>query len=147
VDEDGVSVSAPLAHQGRAGVQRDTGIDGQSAFLCSSGQALQAASQRGTRAAIGALLQFIGKGSDQQIAAEAERRASAMQLAPGKPQLLGRSIEQAGNFGFDIAQARLSSVVVPLAASAENGRRRATVLASRRIMDCWLHGLAGSAMR
>jgi hypothetical protein len=31
-----------------------------------------------------------------------------MQLAPGKPQLLCRSIEQAGDFGFDIAQARLS---------------------------------------
>ena len=56
-----------------------------------------------------------------------------MKFAPGKPQLLCRSIEQAGNFGFDIAQARLSCVVVSVAAATENGGRPARVLASRRI--------------
>jgi hypothetical protein len=96
---------------------------------------------------MGALLQIIGKSSDQQIAAEAQRRSSAMQLAPGKPHLLCRSIEQAGNFGFDIAQARLSCVVGPVAASTENGRRPARVLASRCIVDRRLHALAGSAIR
>jgi hypothetical protein len=38
-------------------------------------------------------LQVIGKGADQQIATNPERRFGAMQLAPGKPQLLCRSIE------------------------------------------------------
>ena len=33
LDEDGVRVSAPLPHQGRAGLQHDTAIDGQSASL------------------------------------------------------------------------------------------------------------------
>jgi hypothetical protein len=33
VDKDSVRVSAPLAHQGRAGLYHETGIDGQSAFL------------------------------------------------------------------------------------------------------------------
>jgi hypothetical protein len=35
--EDRVSVPAPLTYQGRAGLQRDTGIEGQSAFLHLSG--------------------------------------------------------------------------------------------------------------
>ena len=55
-----------------------------------------------------ALLQLIGKGSDQQIATEAQWRASAAKLKPSKPQLRCRSIEQARDFGFDLAQARLS---------------------------------------
>jgi hypothetical protein len=33
VDEDSVRVSAPLAHQGRAGLEHETGSDGQRAFL------------------------------------------------------------------------------------------------------------------
>jgi hypothetical protein len=68
-----------------------------------------------------------------------------MPLAPDKPQLLCRPIEQPGEFGFD--QAWLSGSVVPIAASTANGRRPARVLASRRIVDCRLHALAGSAMR
>src|SRR5215475_2025464 len=56
---------------------------------------------------MGALLQMIGKSSDQQVAAETHRRSSAMKLTPGKPQLLCRSIDQAGNFGFEIAHTRL----------------------------------------
>jgi hypothetical protein len=94
---------------------------------------------------MGTLLQIIGKGSDEQVAAETHRRSRAMPLAPDKPQLLCRPIEQPGEFGFD--QAWLSGSVVPIAASTANGRRPARVLASRRIVDCRLHALAGSAMR
>ena len=55
---------------------------------------------------MGALLQLIGKSSDQQIAAEAQRRVGAMQLAPGKPQLLCRPIEQPGDFAIKLGQVR-----------------------------------------
>src|SRR5690348_3928129 len=97
---------------------------------------------------MGALLKFVGKASDEQIAAHPKRQFGAMQLAPRKPQLLCRSIEQAGDFRFDVAQARLSyAVVVAVAAPIRNGRWPASVLASRRIVDCRLHALAGSAMR
>jgi len=92
-------------------------------------------------------LQFIGKGSDQQIATEAQRRVSAVKLTPGKPQLRCRSIEQAGDFGFDIARVRLSCATVPVAASTGNRRRPARVLASRRTVDCTRHALANVAMR
>ena len=73
-----------------------------------------------TRATKDLFLQFIGKGSDQQIATEAQRRVSAVKLTPGKPQLRCRSIEQAGDFGFDIARVRLSCATVPVAASTGN---------------------------
>jgi len=33
VDEDSVRVSAPLAHQGRAGFEHETGIDGHRGFV------------------------------------------------------------------------------------------------------------------
>ena len=94
-----------------------------------------------------ALLQFIGKGSDQQIATEAQRRASAAKLTPSKPQLRCRSIEQARDFGFDLSQARISCALIPVAPSTGNERRPASVLASRRIMDIRFHALAGAAMR
>jgi hypothetical protein len=70
-----------------------------------------------------------------------------MQLAPGKPKLLRRPIEQASNFAFDIAHAGLSRSVVPIAATIGNEHRPARALASRRILDCGLHAFAGSAMR
>ena len=90
---------------------------------------------------------LTGKASHEQIATNPKRRFGAMQLAPGKPQLLCRSIEQAGDFGFDIAQARLSCSVVAVAAATGNGRRPASVLASRRNVECGFHALAGSTMR
>jgi hypothetical protein len=96
---------------------------------------------------MGTLLQIIGNGSDEQVAAETHRRSRAMQLAPDKPQLLCRPIEQPGDFGFGLEQARLSCSVVPIAASTANGRRPARVLVGRRIVDCGLHALAGSAIR
>jgi hypothetical protein len=69
--EDGMGVSAPLPHQGRAGLQHYSGIERTSAFLELSGQGLQAALQRAARAAMGALLQLIGEPPDDQIATEA----------------------------------------------------------------------------
>ena len=85
VDEDSVRVPAPLAHQGRAGLEHETGIDGHRGFLGGAGQALQAAPQRPARAAMTLLLQLMGEVADQQIATEPERRSRAMQLAPGDP--------------------------------------------------------------
>jgi hypothetical protein len=96
---------------------------------------------------MGMLLQLMSKGSDQQIATETQRRASAVKLTPGMPQLRCRSIEQAGDFFFDLARVRLSCAVTPVPASIGNGRRPARVLASRRIADRRPHALAGSAMR
>jgi hypothetical protein len=80
-----VRVSAPLAHQGRTGLEHETGIDDHRRFLRGSGQALQAAPQRPAHAAIALLLQLIGEGADQQIATEPERRPGAIRLPPGKP--------------------------------------------------------------
>jgi hypothetical protein len=96
---------------------------------------------------MGALLQLIGKGSDQQIATEAQRRSGAVELTPSKPQVWCRSLGQASDFVFGLARTRLSCALVPVAPSTGNGRRPARVLASRRIVDCGLHTLAGSAMR
>ena len=93
------------------------------------------------------LLQFIGKGSDQQIATEAQRRVGAVKLTPGKPQLRCRSIGQAGDFGFDIARVRVSCAIVLVAASIGNRRRPARVLASRRIVNSRFHALAGPSTR
>jgi hypothetical protein len=38
----------------------------------------------------------IGKGSDHQIATEAQRGSGAMQFPPSKPQLVRRLIDRAG---------------------------------------------------
>ena len=69
--EDGVGVSAPLPHQGRAGLHHNIGIDGTSAFLELSRQSPKAALQGAARAPMGALLQLIGEPPDDQIATEA----------------------------------------------------------------------------
>ena len=91
-NEDGVRVPAPLAHEGRAGLQDNAAVDSASAPLPICGEGLQSAVQRAVGAAMGALLQIIGKASDQQIATHPKRRLGAMQLAPGQPQLLCRSV-------------------------------------------------------
>ena len=70
-NQHGVGVSAPLAHQHRAGLRHDTGAEGRAAFLELSGYAMQAALQCWTRAALGSLLQLMSKGSDHQIATKA----------------------------------------------------------------------------
>ena len=147
VDEDRVGVSVPLAHQGRASLQYETRIDGKSAFLDLSGQGPEASPQRGAQTTMGALLQLIGEGSDQQIATEAQRWPGAMQIAPGKPQIVCRPIDQFGNFDVDRGPTRLSCSIVPLAASTGHGRRPASVLASRSIVGRGFHALPGAAMR
>jgi hypothetical protein len=91
--EDGMGVSAPLPHQGRAGLQRSAGIEGTSAPLELCRQNPQAALDGAARATMGVLLQFIGKGSDHQIATEAQRRPGAVKLAPSKPRLVRRPID------------------------------------------------------
>src|SRR5262249_56058720 len=93
---------------------------------------------------MGALLQMIGKSSDQQVAAETHRRPSAMKLTPGKPQLLCRSIDQAGNFGFEIAHARLSCATVSITAPTRNAQWPARGLATPRIIYPGLHALTAS---
>jgi hypothetical protein len=70
-----------------------------------------------------------------------------MQLAPSKPQLVRRSIDQSGNFAFDLGHIRVSRSVISVAASTERGRRLARVLASRSVVDWGPHTLAGAAMR
>ena len=86
--EDSMGVTAPLAHQGRTGLQHYAGVERTSAFLELSRQKLQAALQRAARAAMGALLQLIGEPPDDQIATEAQGRSGVMQCPPGTPQLL-----------------------------------------------------------
>jgi len=108
---------------------------------------MQAPPQRQAGTAMDALLQLVGKGSDHQIATEAQRRTRAMQFAPSKPQLVRRPIDQPGNFVFELGRARVTRSVVPVAAATENGRRPVRILASRSVVDCGPHRLAGSAMR
>src|SRR5262249_43730308 len=86
---------------------------------------------------MGALLQMIGKSSDQQVAAETHRRPSAMKLTPGKPQLLCRSIDQAGNFGFEIAHARLSCATVSITAPTRNAQWPARGAGERTHRGLW----------
>ena len=92
-NEDGVGVSTPLTNQSRAGLQHDSGIKGRAALFALSGQTLQAALQAPAGSATALLLCLMSEGSDQQIATDPKSRFGAMQLAPGKPQLLCRSIE------------------------------------------------------
>ena len=92
-NEDGVGVPTPLTNQCRAGLQHGGGIEGRAALFALSGQSLQAALQCPAGSAIALLLQLVNEGSDQQIATNSKRRFGAMQLAPGEPQLLCRSIE------------------------------------------------------
>ena len=86
-DEDGMGASAPLPHQGRAGVQRSAGVERTNAFLELVRQNPNAALQSAARAAMGALLQLIGEPPDDQIATEAQGRSGVMQCPPGTPQL------------------------------------------------------------
>ena len=142
-----MGVTAPLAYQGRAGLQYDTGIEGRAAFLELSGQGLQALPQHSAGPATSPLLQLIGKSSDQQIAAEPLRWSGAMQSPPGKPQFVGRPFHQFGNLAVDLGDICTARPISPLAASSGNKRRLARVLASRSVVDWRLHALAGAAMR
>ena len=126
-NQDSVGVTAPLAHQHRAGLRHKTGVERRAAFLELLGQALQAAPQRPAYAAITFLLQLMGEGSDQQIATEPKRRSSAMQLAPGNPQILRRPFGQAGHLAFDLGGVRTARPIVPIAIPVANRRRLARV--------------------
>src|ERR1700738_2937757 len=106
--EDGMGVSAPLPHQGRAGLQHSAGIERTSASLDLSRQNPQAALQGAGWTALGALLQLIGEASDDQIATEAQRRSGVMQCPPHTPQLLCRLTNQSGNLAFKVGQVRAS---------------------------------------
>jgi hypothetical protein len=87
-NEDGVGVATPLTDQCRARLERGAQIGGRAALFALSGQSLQAALQSPAGSAIALLLQLVSEGSDQQIATNPKRRFGAMQLAPGKPELL-----------------------------------------------------------
>jgi hypothetical protein len=93
------------------------------------------------------LLQLIGEGSDQQIATEPLRRSGAVQLPPGNPQFVRRSIRQFGDLPVHLGDIRVARSVGPGACSTGNGRRLARVLASRRIVNWRFHARGGSAMR
>src|SRR6202030_2068222 len=143
--EDGMGVSTPLPHQGRAGLQHDVGIEGTSAFLELCRQSPKAALQRAARAPMGALLQLVGEPPDDQIATEAQRRSGVMQRPPGTPQLLCRPIDQPGDFAIKPGQVRASQTVVSAAVWTETGGGLARVLASRCNVDRRSHRAAGSA--
>jgi hypothetical protein len=69
---------------------------------------------------MGALLQIIGKGSDHQIATETRRWSGAMQLPPGKPQILRRSIDEPGNVACELGAVCTTQSVVAIAAATGN---------------------------
>src|ERR1700737_937915 len=123
--EDRMGVSAPLPHQGRAGLQHYAGVERTSAFLELCRQNLQAALQGAGRAGVSALLQLIGEASDDQIATEPQGRSAMVQCLPRTPQLLCRLTNQSGNLAFKVGQVRASQTVVPVATSTGNGRRSA----------------------
>ena len=146
-DEDGMGVSAPPPHQARAGLQHAAGVERTSAFLELSRQNPKAALQCAAGAAMGALLQLIGEPPDDQIATEAQRRSGVIQRPPGTPQLLGRAIDQPGDFAINLGQVLVAKPVPSGVVWTETGERLARVLASRSIVDWRFHTLAGSAMR
>ena len=142
--EDGMGLTAPLPHQGRAGLQRSAGFERTSAFLELSRQNLQAALQGEGRAAMGTLLQLIGEPPDDQIATEAQGRSGMMQCLPRTPQLLCRLTDQLSDFAINLCQCQTSQPVLPAAVCTE---RLARVLASRSVVEWRFHRFAGSAMR
>jgi hypothetical protein len=146
-NQHGVGVSAPLAHQHRAGLRYDAGSEGCTGFLELSGQGLQTAPLRPARAAFGSLLPLMSKGSDHQIATETRRWSGAMQLPPGKPQIVRRSLDEPGNVACELGAVCTTRPVVAIGAAPGNRRRPARVLASRSVIDCGFHTLAGPLMR
>ena len=145
--EDGVRVPAPLTHQCRADFRDERGIEGPAFLRKFSGQGLKTAPQCPVRPASSTLLQLMGEGADQQIATEPLRRAGAMQFAPCKPQFLRRAIEQIDKMTVDLGDVLIGRSAGAVAASIGNRRRRARILASRRVLGSTRHALAGSAMR
>ena len=121
--KDGMGASAPLPHQGRAGLQHSAGVERTSAFLELCRQSPKAALQPAARAPMGALLQLIGEPPDDQIATEAQGRSGVMQCPPGTPQLLCRPIDQPGDFAVKPGRVRASQTVVSAAVWTETRGR------------------------
>src|SRR6266446_3917791 len=92
-------------------------------------------------------LPIFGEPPDDQIATETERRSGVIQLPPGAPQLLGRAIDQPGDFAINLGQVLVAKPVPSGVVCTETGERLARVLESRSIVDWRYHTLAGSAMR
>ena len=72
--ENGVRAATPLPHQDRTSLQDECGVDRASALLQRCDEDLQSATQREAGAAIGALLQFVGEASDEEIATPTTER-------------------------------------------------------------------------
>ena len=70
-----------------------------------------------------------------------------IQPLPGAPQLLGRAIDQPGDFAINLGQVLVPKPVPSGVVWTQTGERLAKVLASRSIVDWRFHTLAGSAMR
>src|ERR1700732_3642344 len=145
--EDGMGVSAPPPHQARAGLQHSARVERTSTFVELSRQNPKVAPQCAARAAMGALLHLIGEPPDDQIATEAQRRSGVIQPLPGAPQLLGRAIDQPGDFAINLGQVLVVRRVPSGVVCTESGERLARALASRSIVDWRSHRLAGSPMR
>jgi hypothetical protein len=71
---------------------------------------------------------------------------NAPPLPPSKSQLVRGPVRQSGNLVFSSCGGVLSSVA-PVTGLTDEGQRLGTILASRCIVDCGPHALAGSAMR
>ena len=142
-----MGVSAPLPHQGRAGLQHNAGIEGTSAFLELCRQSPKAALQGAARAAMGALLQLIGEPPDDQIATEPQRRSGVIKCPPDTPQFLCRLTGQPGDFAIKLSQVPISRSVFSAIVGGETRGRLARVLASRSVVEWGFHRFAESAMR
>jgi hypothetical protein len=70
-----------------------------------------------------------------------------IQPPPGAPQLLGRAIDQPGDFAINLGQVLSVKPGPSGVVWTETGERPARVLASRSIVDWRFHRLAGPAMR
>src|SRR6202035_4266192 len=144
--EDGMGVTAPLAHQGRAGLQHSAGVERTNAFLDLVRQSPKAALQCAARAAMGAQLQLIGETSDDQIATEPQRRSGVIKCPPGTPQFLCRLTGQPGDFAIKLSQIPISRSVFSAIVGGETRGRLARVLASRSVVKSGFHRLARAAV-
>jgi len=145
--EDGMGVTAPLAHQGRAGLQHSAGVERTNAFLELVRQNPNAALQSAARAAMGADLQLIGETPDDQIATEPQRRSGVIKCPPDTPQFLCRLTGQPGDFAIKLSQVPISRSVFSAIVGGETRGRLARVLASRSVLEWGFHRFAGSAIR
>jgi hypothetical protein len=134
--EDGMGVPAPLAHQGRAGLQHSAGVERTNAFLELVRQNPNAALQSAAWAAMGAQLQLIGAPPDDQIATEPQRRSGVIKCSPDtiSPSSLARSRFRGRSFRPSLACQR----------RRENASAGRSKTASRRDAK-WPHGTAFAA--